>query len=92
MPVVHKSTIKRARQAVVRQQRNRAALSSVKSVIKKVLTAVSEKKTSEAKTSLREATSALHKAVTRGVLKRNTASRRISRLADQVNGLSTAKS
>jgi small subunit ribosomal protein S20 len=91
MPIVHKSTIKRARQADKRHQLNRAALSSVKSVIKKVTTAVSEKKTAEAKASLREATSALHKAVTRGVLKRNTASRRISRLAARVNALLVPK-
>lgn len=91
MPVVHKSTIKRAKQAEYRHQRNRAVLSTVKSIVKKVMTAVTEKKAGEAKTSLREATSALHKAVTRGVLKRNTASRRISRLAARVNALSAAK-
>ncbi|HEV8540195.1 MAG TPA: 30S ribosomal protein S20 [Nitrospiraceae bacterium] len=92
MPVVHKSTIKRAKQDEQRHQRNRAVLSSVKSVVKKVMTAVTEKKAGEAKTSLREATAALHKAVTRGVLKPNTASRRISRLATHVNALSAAKS
>jgi small subunit ribosomal protein S20 len=88
MPVVHKSTIKRARQAEKRHLRNRAVLTSVKSAMKKVMTAVDEKNADEAKTLLREATSALHKAVTKGVLKRNTASRRISRLASTVNALS----
>jgi len=87
MPVVHKSTIKRARQAEKRHLRNRAVLTSVKSAMKKVMTAVDEKNADEAKTLLREATSALHKAVTKGVLKRNTASRRISRLASTVNAL-----
>jgi small subunit ribosomal protein S20 len=87
MPVVHKSTIKRARQAEKRHLRNRAVLTSVKSAMKKVQTAVEEKNADEAKTLLREATSALHKAVTKGVLKRNTASRRISRLASTVNAL-----
>ena len=87
MPVVHKSTIKRARQAEKRHLRNRAVLASVKNAMKKVMTAVEEKNTTEAATLLREATSALHKAVTKGVLKRNTASRRISRLASTVNGL-----
>jgi small subunit ribosomal protein S20 len=87
MPVVHKSTIKRARQAEKRHLRNRAVLTSVKSAMKKVITAVDEKNADEAKTLLREATSALHKAVTKGVLKRNTASRRISRLASTVNAL-----
>jgi small subunit ribosomal protein S20 len=87
MPVVHKSTIKRARQAEKRHLRNRAVLASVKNAMKKVMTAVEEKNTTEAAALLREATAALHKAVTKGVLKRNTASRRISRLATTVNAL-----
>jgi small subunit ribosomal protein S20 len=90
MPIVHKSTIKRARQAEQRHLRNRAVLSSVKNVVKKVTTAVDEKKPQEAKASLREAASALSKAVSKGILKRNTASRRISRLSARVNAL-TAK-
>ena len=87
MPVVHKSTIKRARQAEKRHLRNRAVLASVKNALTKVTTAVEENNTTEAATLLREATAALHKAVTKGVLKRNTASRRISRLASTVNAL-----
>lgn len=91
MPVIHKSTIKRARQALKRNARNRAVQSSVKGILKKVATAIEGKKLEDAKTSLREAASALGKAVTKGVLKRNTASRRISRLATKVNALSTSK-
>jgi len=91
MPVIHKSTIRRARQAVKRQARNRATLSAVKSLVKKVQTAVAEKKAAEAKTTLREATSAISKAVTKGVLKRNTASRRISRLTRHVNSLTVSR-
>lgn len=91
MPVVHKSTIKRARQALKRNQRNRTIQSSVKGILKKVLTAVDEKKADEAKAGLREAASALGKAVSKGVLKPNTASRRISRLAVKVNALAAAK-
>jgi small subunit ribosomal protein S20 len=91
MPVVHKSTIKRARQAEKRHQRNKAVLTSVKGVMKRVLSAVEQKNIDAAKTSLREATSALSKAVTKGVLKRNTASRRVSRLAAKVNALSSSR-
>ncbi|MBD0305410.1 MAG: 30S ribosomal protein S20 [Nitrospiraceae bacterium] len=91
MPVVHKSTIKRARQAEKRNQRNRTVLSSIKSVMRKVVDAVEEKNADEATSSLREATSALHKAVTKGVIKRNTASRRISRLAAKVNEVRAAQ-
>ena len=78
MPVIHKSTIRRARQAEKRQARNRAALSAVKKV-------------DEAKTSLVLATSALSKAVSKGVLKSNTASRRISRLTRHVNSLAASR-
>jgi small subunit ribosomal protein S20 len=91
MPVVHKSTIKRARQAEKRQARNRSVLSAVKGVLKKVVTAIDQKNANDAKASLREATSALGKAVSKGVVKRNTASRRISRLAVRVNALGSSQ-
>ena len=91
MPVVHQSTIKRARQAEKRHARNRSVLSAVKGVLKKVTTAVEQKSADAARTSLREATSALGKAVSKGVLKRNTASRRISRLTTRVNALGSSR-
>ncbi|BCA55109.1 30S ribosomal protein S20 [Nitrospira sp. KM1] len=87
MPVVHKSTIRRARQAEKRHARNRATLSAVKGLMKKVQSAVAGKQVDAAKTSLREATAALGKAVTKGVMKANTASRRVSRLTKHVNSL-----
>ncbi|MEX5217621.1 MAG: 30S ribosomal protein S20 [Nitrospiraceae bacterium] len=92
MPVIHKSTIRRARQSERRRQRNRATLSAVKSVVKKVHEALGAKKAEDAKTSLREATAALAKAVTKGVLKPNTASRRISRLTRRVNAITASHS
>ena len=88
MPRIHKSTIRRARQAERRHERNRATLNTVKTLIKKVQSAVAGKKTDEAKTTLVAATSAIGKAVSKGILHRNTASRRISRLRLRVNALS----
>ena len=88
MPRTHKSTIRRARQAERRHERNRATINTVKTLVKKVQTAVAGKKADEAKTSLVAATSAIGKAVSKGILHRNTASRRISRLALRVNALS----
>lgn len=90
MPIVHKSTIKRARQSEKRRQRNRSILSGAKSVSKKIKQSIEQKNLDSAQSLLRKATSALHKASTKGVLKRNTASRRISRLAIQVNKLKTS--
>jgi small subunit ribosomal protein S20 len=87
MPVIHKSTIRRARQAEKRHARNRATLSAVKGLVRRVQTAIAEKKVDDAKASLRDAVSALSKAVTKGVLKPNTASRRISRLTRHVTSL-----
>ncbi|MSR24510.1 MAG: 30S ribosomal protein S20 [Nitrospiraceae bacterium] len=88
MPVIHKSTIKAARQSERRAQRNRAVLSSVKNIVKKVLAAVESKDVAVAKTALREATAALSKARSKGIFRRNTVSRRVSRLAARVNSLS----
>lgn len=92
MPVIHKSTIRRARQAERRQERNRATMNNVKTLVKKVHTAVAEKKMDDAKTFLREAASAIGKAVSKGTVKPNTASRRISRLTLHVNALSGSRS
>lgn len=88
MPVIHKSTIKRARQAEVRRQRNRTAISGIRGLIKKTLTAVELKQTEDAATALKKATAALSKAANKGLLKPNTVSRRISRLTLRVNALS----
>jgi small subunit ribosomal protein S20 len=81
----HQSAIKAARQTLKRQERNRSILRRVKTFIKKVDGAIQENNGDVAKSSLREATSELHKAVTKGTLHRNTASRWISRLATRVN-------
>ena len=90
MPVVHKSTIRRARQSEKRRLRNRATISSVRSILRKVQDAIAAKKPDVAKATLRAATAALSKAVTKGVLKPNTASRRVSRLAVRVNAITAS--
>ncbi len=92
MPVIHKSTIRRARQAEHRHERNRSTMNTVKTVVKKVQSAIVEKKADDAKTLLRDAVSAIGKAVSKGALKRNTASRRISRLTLRVNALAGSRS
>lgn len=91
MPVIHKSTIKRARQSETRRLRNRTTLNGIRSLIKKTLAAVEQKQADEAATALRKATAALSKAANKGVMKRNTVSRRISRLTLRVNALAASK-
>ena len=67
--------------------RNKSIKSRVKTFVKKVLTAVEAKNVDEAKAALQVAYKELDKAVTKGVLKKNTASRKKSRLALKVNKL-----
>jgi small subunit ribosomal protein S20 len=83
----HKSAEKRARQNKVRQQRNTAVKSSVKTRVKAVLGAVEDKKKDDARSALAKAITVIDKAAAKGVLQRNTASRKISRLTRKVNQL-----
>lgn len=62
-------------------------LHGTKTVVKKFKATIQQQDAQSAQTLLQEATSALHKAVTKGTLHRNTASRRISQLATQLNRL-----
>ena len=67
--------------------RNKSIKSRVKTFVKKVLSAVEAKNVDEAKAALQVAYKELDKEVTKGVLKKNTASRKKSRLTLKVNAL-----
>ena len=67
--------------------RNKSITSRVKTFVEKVLIAVEAKNVDEAKAALQVAYKELDKAVTKGVLKKNTASRKKSRLTLKVNAL-----
>jgi small subunit ribosomal protein S20 len=79
-----KSAEKRIRQTIVRRARNRSALSALRTAVKKAREAV-DGKSAEAKDLVHKACAAIDKAVTKGVLKRETASRYISRLSIRAN-------
>lgn len=81
----HKSAAKRARQAVKREDRNTQVKSAVKTFEKKVLKAVENKSAKEAVEALKEFTSKMMTAASKGVIKKETASRKISRLATRVS-------
>ncbi len=85
----HKSALKRHRQSVTRAARNQAIRTRLRHLLRTVRTAVSEGNASVASASLASATRALDKAVTKGVVHRNSASRRISRLSHAVHALTT---
>ncbi len=78
---VHPSAIKRHRRSLKRKLRNRAVKTHVHSAIKNALEALGGSDAERAAQALREAMRVLGKAATKGVLHRNTASRKISRLA-----------
>ena len=77
----HKSAIKRHNQSVRRRQRNQAVRSSVRTLVKKVREAIESRDREAIERKIREVNRLLDKAVTKGVLKRNTASRKLARLA-----------
>jgi small subunit ribosomal protein S20 len=86
-PKKNLSAEKRARQSVKRNLRNRSVESGVKTVLKKVETAVTSGNRNDAGKALLQAVKALNKAASKGVVHRNTASRNISRLTKKVNAL-----
>jgi small subunit ribosomal protein S20 len=80
-----KSAKKRILVNETKAARNRAIKSKVKTMIKKVDAAVAAGDKELAKTSLVAATSEIGKACSKGVYHKNTAARKVSRLASAVN-------
>ena len=74
------SAEKQNRKMIKHRARNRAAMASLRTAVKKARTAVDDR-TNEAASLVKEAVSIIDSAVTRGILKRRTASRYVSRLA-----------
>lgn len=89
---IHISALKRERQSIKRRDRNRGILSSVRTAVKKVHNALSQKNADLVKTTFKEATSHLDGAASKGALPNKTASRKISRLAARVNKFLAAPS
>ena len=75
-----KSAEKQNRKMIKNRARNRAAMATLRTAVKKARTAV-DSKTEDAGTLVKEAVSIVDSAVTKGILKRRTASRYVSRLA-----------
>jgi small subunit ribosomal protein S20 len=80
----HKSAIKRQKQAEKKHIINKSAKSELKTLAKKVEQAVETKNTDAAKDAMVKAMKAYDKAASRGILHKNTASRKISRLSTRV--------
>lgn len=86
-----KSAEKAARQSQKRQTQNRIMLGGSRTAVKKARTAITGGNEAEAQEALREAMSVLDRAATKGVIHKNNASRRKSRLAKALNKAQAAK-
>ena len=75
------------RQTERRTERNRARIGRVRTFIKKVEQAISSGDKNAAQRALTEAQPEIHRGVTRGVLHRNTAARKLSRLSARIKSL-----
>lgn len=80
-----KSAVKRHKQNLKRRARNRARKSRVKTNIKAVRLALQENNIEKAKELIPLVMKELHKSSSKGVLHKNNASRRISRLSSLVH-------
>lgn len=87
-----KSVLKRIRQNEKRRLRNQAWISRIKTCIKKVEQAIAKNDKDLIQTVLKEAIKIINKAASKGVIHKNTASRKISRLMKKVNTAFTAPS
>ncbi|MDO4674660.1 30S ribosomal protein S20 [Campylobacter sp.] len=81
----HKSAEKRARQTIKKTQRNRFYRTRLKNLTKAVREAAANNDKTAANEALKAANKNIHAMVSRGFLKKQTAARRVSRLALLVN-------
>ena len=84
------SAEKRNRQRLTRRTRNVAHLSKLRTSVKSVVTAIASKD-KKAKDLLLEAIKLIDRSAKHGVIKRETASRKISRLTKALNAATAAK-
>jgi len=82
-----KSAKKRIKVAAKKTLRNKMITSKVKTLVKRVTSAIAVSDNDAAKVALTPAVSAIDKAANKGVYHRKTASRKISRLTKSVNKL-----
>ena len=82
---------KRARQSEARQDINKARRSRIRTFLRKVEEALASGNSDAAATALAAAQPELMRGVTKGVLHKNTASRKMSRLTSRVKALSAPK-
>ena len=80
----HKSTKKRIRRNANRAEINKSRISRIRTFLKRVETAIASGDKGAAQAALKEAQPELMRGVSKGVLHKNTASRKMSRLSAKV--------
>jgi small subunit ribosomal protein S20 len=83
----HKSAKKRIRQIERRTEVRGARTSRIRTFMKKVETAIISGDKSAAQAAFQEAQPEIHRGVVRGILHRNTAARKLSRLSARIKAL-----
>jgi small subunit ribosomal protein S20 len=84
----HKSAKKRIRRNQARAEINKSRISRIRTFVKKVESAIGTGDAPAAKHALKEAQPEIMRGVSKGVLHKNTASRKMSRLAAGVKKIS----
>jgi len=83
----HKSSIKRIRQTIVKTERNRFYKTRLKNIVKDVRSAIEAGNKEEATAAMTVANKQIQTFVSKGILKKETAARKISRLHKAVNAI-----
>lgn len=86
----HSSSKKAIRKIKTRTEQNRTRVSRIRTFVKKVETLLMGGDQTETLTALREAESEIMRGVSKGVIHKNTASRKISRLTKRAKALGAA--
>ena len=86
----HASSKKRIRRNAARATINGARRSRIRTFIKKVETAITAGSSDDAQAALKAAQPEIQRGVAKGILKKNTAARKISRLSARIKALKQA--
>jgi small subunit ribosomal protein S20 len=86
----HKSTLKRIKQTAKRTERNRFYRTRIKNMSRDVNEAIEAGDVEKAQAAFKVVNKNFHKFVSKGILKKNTAARKVSRMNAAVKKLATA--
>lgn len=84
----HKSAKTRIRRNARRTEINQARVSRLRTFLRRVETAIGSGDKTAAQSAFKDAQPEIHRSVTKGVLHRNTAARKLSRLSARIKALS----